>query len=123
MGYVYIMSNPAMPNLIKVGKSKNPRRRQKALSATSAPHPFKIEFQIESENYGQLEKNVQKYLARYRVNRRREFFETSVENARMCIIKISEMLHNNQSYLPQRPLSDDDLYHIESRWNSDYDTI
>jgi hypothetical protein len=120
MGYVYIMSNPAFPNLLKIGKSKNPQRRRKTLSATSAPHPFHIEFQLESDNYHDLEKNVQKYLGRYRVNKRREFFETDVSTAKASIIEIAELLKNDLKYLPQQPFSDDDLYYIESPWNSDY---
>jgi len=42
-GYVYVMTNPAMPGLVKVGWSKDPHERAKQLSrTTSVPLPFEV---------------------------------------------------------------------------------
>lgn len=123
MGFVYIMSNPSFPNWVKIGKSKNPKKRRIALSSTASPHPFRIEFSIESPHYNELEKKTQIYLARYRINKKREFFETDVKTAKNCIIEIAELLKNDLKYLPMRLISDEDLFALESRWNSDYDRL
>ena len=44
-GFVYIMSNPAFPQLLKIGKSgKDPTGdRVKELNQTGVPEPFKVE--------------------------------------------------------------------------------
>ena len=45
-GFVYLMTNPSMPNLVKIGVSdKDPEEhRVRELSNTSVPEPFKVEY-------------------------------------------------------------------------------
>jgi hypothetical protein len=44
-GYIYVLSNPSMPGIVKVGRTfREPRARAAELSAsTGVPTPFKIE--------------------------------------------------------------------------------
>lgn len=46
-GWVYIISNPAMPGLIKIGYSlKDPVLRAEELNNTGAPLPYKVEYEL-----------------------------------------------------------------------------
>ena len=46
LGFIYIMSNPAHPGLLKIGQtSKDPLVRRKDLSTTGVPEEFVIEYQ------------------------------------------------------------------------------
>jgi len=50
-GYVYILINPSLPDLIKIGKSvRDPRKRARELSTTGVPAPFQVAFQTFSED-------------------------------------------------------------------------
>ena len=76
MGYVYILENDSMPGLIKIGKTaRNSRERAKELSnSTSVPTPFKVVFELSSDKYELLEREVHRKLTRNRVDNKREFF-------------------------------------------------
>ena len=76
-GFIYIMSNPAFPDLIKIGKSKKDPTtdRVNELNQTGVPEPFKVEYYafVEDEDY--LERAVHAKLHQYRPNKNREFFK------------------------------------------------
>lgn len=85
--WVYVLSNPTTPNLLKIGYTKNtPDERAKQIStATGVALPYKVEFAFKCFNGEQLEGEVHKYLSGYRVNNQREFFEVSLEEATSTI--------------------------------------
>lgn len=44
-GYVYIISNQAMPGIFKIGFTlKDPELRAKELDSTGVPYPFIVEY-------------------------------------------------------------------------------
>ena len=90
MGYVYILENDSMPGLIKIGKTaRNSRERARELSSsTGVPTPFKVVFELSSDQYEILEKNIHSKLARYRVDNNREFFKCT---AGVAIIALKEI--------------------------------
>nr|WP_319997864.1 GIY-YIG nuclease family protein [uncultured Draconibacterium sp.] len=74
-GYVYILTNSSMPDLIKIGKTaRDSRTRAKELSTTSIPTPFKVAFEIFSSDYENIERKAHASLEDFRVNQNREFF-------------------------------------------------
>lgn len=85
--WVYILSNPTTPNLLKIGYTKNtPDERAKQISAaTGVALPYKVEFAFKCFNGEQLEGEVHKFLSEFRVNNQREFFEVSLEEATKAI--------------------------------------
>ena len=84
--YVYCMSNPSLgKDIYKIGKSRNPKIRQKELSNTSLPTPFSIEFIIETDDASQLEKDIHNYINDFRVNKNREFFKIEIETLKDII--------------------------------------
>ena len=81
---IYVMSNPSMPNLIKIGYTgKEIEIRRSILSKpTGVPTPFKIEYFYRLQGRGmELEREIHKYLKEYRLNNDREFFELTLKQA------------------------------------------
>ena len=81
-GYIYILSNPKMKGLLKIGLSTRPIQERIAEldSATGVPAPFEIEAYFLSANPEVHEKQIHAALAQYRVNGK-EFFEVSISKA------------------------------------------
>ena len=92
-GFVYIMSNPAFPNLLKIGKSKKDPTtdRVNELNQTGVPEPFKVEYYafVEDEDY--LERVVHQKFASKRPNKNREFFSLDCVEAIDAIRQLSEV--------------------------------
>lgn len=88
-GYIYILSNKAFPDYIKIGSTmKNPEIRASELSGTGLPFPYEVRYKIETKNCEMLEKKVHKLLEGKRVDLEREFFNCTVEQAKKVIINI-----------------------------------
>ena len=80
-GVVYIMSSPAHDiDLYKVGLTRrNVEERSEDLSSsTGVPLPFGVLAYWHVADCSTIEKEVHKLLKPYRVNKRREFFRTSL---------------------------------------------
>lgn len=90
-GYVYILVNKSMPGLIKIGRTKkNPKDRAKELSSTTGvPTPFEVAYALCSFRHESLEKQIHIELANQRTNNNREFFETSVDEAKKLLNKLA----------------------------------
>ncbi len=84
------MSNPAFPNLIKIGKSKKDPTtdRVKGLNQTGVPEPFKVEYYafVQDEDY--LEKVLHHKFIEKRPNKNREFFELECVTAIDAVRKL-----------------------------------
>lgn len=79
-GFVYILGNPAFPNIFKIGMtSRSPSLRCKELSdSTAAPSPFVLVAYYEFANPREVEQEIHEWLDEYRVSENREFFEVDV---------------------------------------------
>ena len=77
-GWVYVFSNKAMPNLVKIGYSKSdPELRAKEIDGTGIPHPFIVQYEILIDEPHEIEKRIHKHLNNKRENENREFFRCS----------------------------------------------
>lgn len=83
MGHIYILSNEAMPGLLKVGfTDRKPEERARELHSTGTPAPFVVEFAVElSGDTYQIEQRIHRRLQRFRPDRRREFFRIELIDA------------------------------------------
>ena len=83
VGIVYVLTNPAMPGLVKIGKtSRNSvSGRLGELYSTGVPVPFECEFAGRVENVSRVEKAFHMAFGPYRINPSREFFEIEPEQA------------------------------------------
>lgn len=78
---VYILTNEAMPNLVKVGKTDvSIEQRMKDLYKTGVPVPFECFHASVVENAQDVEKRIHRAFDKFRVNKNREFFEIQPEN-------------------------------------------
>lgn len=99
-GFVYIMTNEAFPDLIKIGKTKgDPAERAKELYTTSTPKPFKVEYQAYVEDYDGIEKKVHEILRATRENKHREFFSCTVPEAITIIEEVATIKFKEIFYL------------------------
>ena len=81
-GYVYIMVNPSMPGLVKIGKTmRSPGDRARELYQTGVPAPFALFSAFKSPDCTELEQAAHKGLSAYRVSERSEFFAISAVDA------------------------------------------
>jgi hypothetical protein len=76
-GYVYALTNPSFPNLVKIGRTVDLNKRLGSLYSSGVPTPFKCILVKEVSNYDKVEKLLHKLLEDDRVNNSREFFKTS----------------------------------------------
>jgi hypothetical protein len=90
--WVYILSNPSIPNMYKIGYTKHsPDKRAKQLSnATGVVLPYKVEWAFHCYNGETLETEVHNFLSLYRVNNQREFFQINLEEAKTAILEIGK---------------------------------
>ncbi len=111
-GFVYVLTNKAMPGLVKVGFStRSPEDRAAELSTTGVPFPFVVVFSAEVGNPLEAEAAVHLALAPYRTSTDREFFRVAIEDAVDAVKEVCGIARN--------PLiSDCDL----SPWSQDGDS-
>jgi hypothetical protein len=88
-GFVYILSNEAMPGLLKIGyTTKDVDRRVSELShATGIPEPFKIEAYFLTNDPRNHEKLIHDELSNYR-HSNKEFFKIDFGQASKCMENI-----------------------------------
>jgi hypothetical protein len=88
-GYIYILSNPSMPDLMKIGKTTtSPAQRIEELHSTGVPTPFELEFAAEVADCHACETAAHGVLDEHRVSTKREFFRVSVRRAIMEILPV-----------------------------------
>jgi hypothetical protein len=88
-GYVYVLSNPAMPGVVKVGRSiHGGTSRGRSLYQTGVPAPYVLEFEIYTKDHEWLEAQAHKALRFNRVNPDREFFKCPPNDAIEEIISL-----------------------------------
>lgn len=119
VGYVYILSNPAMPEYLKIGYTMgNVAERAAQLSNTSVPLPYKVEHSEAVEFPTEIESLFHARFANYRVAQNREFFKMGIDHA---IEEISVMLYGTRDVLKALGLSLKNLVYLvekyPDRWN------
>ena len=65
-GIVYILTNQAYPDYIKIGKTTNLEQRLKSLDTTGVPLPFECYYAIEVSDYSRVEKLIHQSFDKYR---------------------------------------------------------
>ena len=82
---VYVLTNAAMPGMVKIGMTDRPdvQRRMGELYSTGVPLPFEcvIARQIEDREAGDIENALHIAFGPHRVSDSREFFGTEPEQA------------------------------------------
>lgn len=93
-GIVYLLTNPVMPGLVKIGMTTRDDidERMKELYTTGVPVPFECQFacQVKKTDCAKIEKALHTAFAPQRVNANREFFRIQVEQAKAIL----ELFHH-----------------------------
>lgn len=78
IGFIYALSNPAMPGLVKIGYTEgNPVDRAYQLQGSGVPVPFQVDYFWLVPDPAVAEAMVHEDLKEYRYNQNREFFQYS----------------------------------------------
>ncbi|MDF7801199.1 GIY-YIG nuclease family protein [Pontiellaceae bacterium B1224] len=97
VGQVYVLSNPAMPGLLKIGATeRSVQERVVELNGTGVPVPFEIEAVFDSANPLRDEQKVHQFLGENRLNSNREFFSLDLRTA---VQRVIDCLNIYPSYL------------------------
>jgi hypothetical protein len=80
---VYVLTNPAMPGLVKIGytSQNDEQTRVDQLYTTGVPVPFEIKFAAKVDRAEDVEKALHTAFAPHRINPKREFFKIDPEQA------------------------------------------
>lgn len=112
-GYVYVLSNEAMPGIVKIGMTTGSvEDRAQQLYQTGVPLPFKVEHEVMSPNCAAMESHAHGYFSHCRVSSSREFFRCSVHD----VIKLLDDVLREQveelieEYLPGHILVEDPMF-------------
>ena len=86
---VYVLTNPAMPGLVKIGMTdrNDVQQRMNELFTTGVPFPFEciIAKEIEGRDAGAVEDALHKAFGPYRANLSREFFQIDPQQAEVLL--------------------------------------
>lgn len=93
-GIVYLLTNPVMPGLVKIGMTaqKDIEKRMRELYTTGVLVPFECQFacKVKKGDCVKIEKALHAAFAPQRVNANREFFRIQVEQAKAIL----ELFHH-----------------------------
>lgn len=95
-GYVYILTNPSLKGMVKIGNTRRPvNTRSKELYNTAIPTEF-VEFaSLKTSKYAQVEELVHRILTkltRKRVSEKREFYKIKPQEALEILTDVSAVL-------------------------------
>ena len=93
-GIVYLLTNPCMPGLVKIGMTtqEDIDKRMRELYTTGVPIPFECQFacKVNNKDCAKIEKALHTAFEPQRVNKNREFFKINVEQAKAIL----ELFHH-----------------------------
>ncbi len=93
-GIVYLLTNPVMPGLVKIGMTtqKEIDKRMKELYTTGVPLPFECQFacKVKKTDCAKIEKALHTAFEPQRINANREFFRINVGQAKAIL----ELFHH-----------------------------
>lgn len=111
-GFIYIMTNQAFPDMVKIGFAKDVEARRKQLSTTALPYEYEVYATYETASQmtdKQLHKLIDSLNPDLRVSKNREFYNMQPDKCLdlfIAIAKISgtENKINKNPLLPDNPI-------------------
>jgi len=87
---VYILTNPPLPDLVKIGRTTNLEQRMKSLSSHSGvPIPFECYYACEVKDGQDIETRLHGAFGDHRINPKREFFRINPERVQIILEALS----------------------------------
>jgi len=117
-GTVYLLINPAMPGLVKIGMTtrENVDQRMKELYGTGVPLPFKCKYacKVKTSDCLKIEKALHAAFKPNRINADREFFNIDPEQAEAILALFNrEDITNEVNNEIQNDLTENDKIAVE----------
>ena len=84
---VYVLTNPSIPDIVKIGMTSDLTTRMRSLYNSSVPVPFECYFACTVKNMSFVEKQLHDGFDDFRVNPKREFFRIDPERV-VSILKM-----------------------------------
>lgn len=108
MGIVYVLTNAAMPGLVKIGmtEASDANVRVGQLYTTGVPLPFEVKYACQVENPGEVEGALHVAFGPHRINPKREFFRMDSEQA-IAILRLLNKPDATADVAKQSPEVDD----------------
>ena len=103
-GFVYILFNPWMPGVLKIGcTNRSPNERAQELSKpTGVPEDFSVLAYFEMQDFQHYERKIHTDFDHLRVNHCREFFRVSARDLREiteCLMAVADSHFYNAAVL------------------------
>ena len=102
-GYVYVLTNPSMPGIVKIGRSiHGGQGRADALykNDTGVPTPFVLEFEMMFDDCVEAEKTIHRCYSEKRINPGREFFSVAVDQAVVLLLELAAFYRGREVINP-----------------------
>lgn len=103
---VYVLTNPAMPGLVKIGKTtqQEVEGRMKQLYGTGVPVPFECAFACQVNDASKVESSLHTAFGNVRINTNREFFRIEPERV-IVILQLLDVGNITQQF--EKTIEDD----------------
>lgn len=90
-GFIYVLLNPSIPNMVKIGQTKttSEKRARAISSATGVPTDFIVLYDALVSDVEKAEEEIHTHFSGYRPNKRREFFNVPPKLAIRALIDIA----------------------------------
>ena len=119
---VYVLTNPSIPDIVKIGMTTDLTTRMRSLYNSSVPVPFECYFACTVEDANYAERQIHDAFDDFRVNPNREFFRVNPER----IVSILDMVMI-EDVTPKEDIVEDEIDQrsldkentIRSRFNFD----
>lgn len=98
-GYVYILMNPAMPSVLKIGKTKrsSEERATEISTPTGVPVPWHVAYEVYVADCDLVEQKIHEALKKYRVTTGKECFVVPLKEALILLMGIASEFQTNQA--------------------------
>lgn len=105
-GYIYIMTNPALKDMVKIGYAKDVEQRRQQLSTTALPYEYEVYATYETSGNledKKLHKMIDNLNPDLRVTKSREFFILSPEQAYELLESIAIISGTKEKLKKEKP--------------------
>jgi len=95
-GWIYCLSNQAMPHIHKIGYTEFLEKRVAELQKSGVPYPFRIEFAKNVTQPFEKEQKIHEILKKDRISKKREFFKTEVQDIKLLFDLVDGVWYHHQ---------------------------
>lgn len=119
-GFIYVLSNPSMPGIYKIGMTRRTvaERVEELSRSTSTPTPFRLEAEFLSHCPLSDEQAIHRSLSMYKVSENREFFKCSLERIIDCCREYLALEVNQDLSFPA---ATNEIINLSSNENNEID--